>query len=128
MALVIGSAAANAGMSKAIYDQVNLLLSPPLQKAVDDATGDAKVQAQQVLDAAREGWKKLAFAVATGVVTHLLSNLEVAGVRCQGSVSAAVSGQTGAANPGPHPHAVNLTATQNAVSFTQSNDGTGRVR
>jgi hypothetical protein len=128
MALVIGSINADTGMSKAIYDQVDALLSPPLQEAVDNATGDAKPKAQEALDAARDGWKKLAFAVATGVVNHVLSNMEVVGVQTRGNVNASVSGQTGPAPPAAHPHAVALSATQNNVTFTQSNDGTGRVR
>jgi hypothetical protein len=114
MALVIGDVTAAAGMTKAVYDQVDALLSPPLQKAVDEAT-DAKVKdsAQKALDAARDGWKKLAFAIATGVVQHLLANLEVAGVQTSGTVTATVQGQV---------------ATAVGVTFTQSNDGTGRLR
>ncbi len=113
MALVIGSSAADAGMSKAIYDQVDALLAPPLKKAVDDATGGAKGKAQEALDAAREGWKKLSFAIATGVVNHILTNMEIAGIQARGDINAAVSGQA---------------ATQSGVTFVQSNDGTGRVR
>ena len=128
MALVVGSVNADTGMSKAIYDQVDALLSPPLQDAVDNASGDAKVKAQEALDAARDGWKKLAFAVATGVVGHILSNMEIVGVQTRGNVNASVSGQTGPAAPAAHPHTVALSATQTSVTFTQSNDGTGRVR
>jgi hypothetical protein len=128
MALVIGSAAADAGMAKAIYDQLDRLLAPPLQKAVDDASGAAKVKAQEALDAARDGWKKLSFGISTGVVTHLLANLEVAGIQARGNLSVPVSGQTGTAAPSSHQHTVSLSATQNAVTFTQSNDGTGHVR
>jgi hypothetical protein len=128
MALVIGSAAADTGMSKAIYDQVDVLLAPPLQHAVDAATGEAKAKAQEALDAARDGWKKLSFAISTGVVNHLLASLEVRGIQVQGNVNAAVSGSTSSVSPGPHQHTISLPATQNAVSFIQSNDGTGRVR
>jgi hypothetical protein len=128
MALVIGSVAADAGMSKAIYDQVDALLSPPLQQAVDHATGDAKTKAQEAPDAARDGWKKLSFAIATGVVDHIVANLEITGIQTRGDVSATVSGQTGPAPPGPHLHAVSLSATQSGLTFTQSNDGTGRVK
>jgi hypothetical protein len=128
VALVIGSVNADAGMSKAIYDQVDALLSPPLQEAVDNAEGPAKAKAQEALDAARDGWKKLSFAVATGVIGHVLSNMEVVGVQTRGNVNAQVTGQTGPAAPGPHPHAVSLSATQNNLTLTQSNDGTGRVR
>jgi hypothetical protein len=115
-------------MSKAIFDQMDALLSPPLQAAVDGATGEPKVKAQEALDAARDGWRKLSFAIATGVIDHILSNMEVFGIQTRGNVSASVSGATAPAPPGPHPHTVSLSATQNNVTFTQSNDGAGRVR
>jgi hypothetical protein len=79
---------------------------------VDAASGDAKTAAQAALDAARDGWRKLAFAVAAGIIAHLVDNLEIRGVRTTGDVNATVSGQT---------------ATQPGVTFVQSNDGTGRV-
>jgi hypothetical protein len=128
VALVIGSVNADSGMSKAIYDQVDALLSPPLQAAVDEATGPAKPKAQEALDAARDGWKKLSFAIATGVIGHVVSNMEVVGVQTRGNVNASVSGSTGAAPPGPHAHTVALSASQNSLTLTQSNDGTGRVK
>lgn len=128
MALLIGSVNADAGMSKAIYDQVDALLSPPLQAAVDGATDAARPNAQEALDAARDGWRKLAFAIATGVIGHVLSNMEVFGVQTRGNVAAPVSGVTGPAAPGPHPHTVSLTASQPNLTLVQSNDGTGRVR
>ena len=99
MALIIGSVNADSGMSKAIYDEVDALLSPPLQAAVDEATDAAKPKAQEALDAARDGWKKLSFAIAKGVIGHTVSNLEVVGVQTRGNVSASVSGSTGAAPP-----------------------------
>lgn len=113
MALQIGSENANVGMSLAIYLMMDQQLSPPLQKAVDDAIGDAKPKAQEALDKAREGWKKLSYAIATGVIEHITANMEVFGIKTQGIVSAAVTGNT---------------AVQNNVIFTQNNDGTGRVR
>jgi hypothetical protein len=129
MTLVVGSVNADSGMSKAIYDQIDPLLSPPLKQAVDAASGDPKVKAQEALDAARDGWKKLAFAIATGVIGHILSNMEVTGIVTKGNIAASVSGATAPApGPGPHPHTVSLTASQSDVTFTQSNDGTGRVK
>jgi hypothetical protein len=128
VALAVGSVSADSGMSKAIYDQMDALLSPPLQAAVDGASGPAKAKAQEALDAARDGWKKLSFAIATGVVTHILSSLEVVGVETRGNVGASVSGSTGTAPPGPHSHSVSLGATQTSLTLTQSNDGPGRVR
>lgn len=127
MALIAGSVAADSGMSKAIYDQVDLLLSPPLQKAVDQATGDAKVKAQQALDGARDGWRKLSFCIATGVISHLKSNLEINGVQTSPTVNAPVDGQTGPAPPNQHQHQVSLAAAQVGIKFSQINNGTGLV-
>lgn len=100
MPLQIGDVGAGSGLTKAIYDQLDTLLSPPLQD--DPAT----------LAAARDGWRRLAFAVATGVVRHLVDNLEVRGVQTAGSITAPVA---------------NGVATQANVTFSQSNSGTGRV-
>jgi hypothetical protein len=127
MALEIGTVNAESGMAKAIYDQLDALLSPPL-KAAADAPG-APPQAKAALDAARDGWKKIAFAVATGVITHVKANMEIAGVQAAGDVAASGSALTGTVpGPGPHAHPVTLTATQSQVTFRQSNDGTGHVR
>jgi hypothetical protein len=127
MALTIGSPAADAGLSQDIYTQLDLLLSPPLQEAVDNAADNAKPGAQAALDAAREGWKKLAFAVASGVVGHLVANLEIGGVTVAGTVTVPVSGNTVSAAPGPHVHGVSITPAV-AVTLTQNNDGKGRVK
>ena len=62
MPLQIGDVGAGSGLTKAIYDQLDTLLSPPLQ---NDAT---------TLASARDGWRKLAFAIATGVVQHVLAH------------------------------------------------------
>jgi hypothetical protein len=115
-------------MDEIIYEALDELLSPPLQKAVDDAQGDAKAMAQEALDGARDGWKKLSFAIARGVIGHITSNMEIHGIQTRGSVSATVQGNTGFADPGNHRHAVNLSSQASNVTFTQSNDGTGRVR
>jgi len=117
MALEAGSKTADAGMSRAIYDQLDALLAGPLQDAVHDAevAGDAKLQAaaQEALDSAREGWKKLSFAIAAGVVNHIRTNLEITGIQARGDINASVSGQA---------------ATQSGVTFIQSNNGTGLVQ
>jgi hypothetical protein len=127
MALDPGSVAADSGMAKAIYEQIDPLLSKPLQDAVDKATGDAKVKAQQALDAARDGWRKLSFCIATGVISHLKSNLEINGVQISPAANAPVDGQTGPAPPSQHQHQVSLAAAQIGITFKQSNDGTGLV-
>jgi hypothetical protein len=127
VALEIGTENADSGMAKAIYDQLDALLSPPLKAAAE--APDARPQARAALDAARDGWKKIAFAVATGVITHVTANMEIAGVQTTGDVAASGSGLTGTVpGPGPHAHPMTLTATQAQVTFRQSNDGTGRVR
>jgi hypothetical protein len=115
-------------MAKSIYEKMDEVLAPPFVAAVAAAQGTAKVQAQNTLDAARAGWRRLSFAIATGVVDHVVANLEVVGVRTRGDVAAAASGSTPAVPPGPHVHAIELTAQQSGLTFVQSNDGTGRVR
>jgi hypothetical protein len=128
VALEIGSVTADSGMTRAIFDQVDALLAPPLVAAVDDAPEAAKPAAQAALDGARDGWRKLSFAIATGVIGHLRTNLELRGVQARGDVSASVSGSTGPAAPAAHVHPVALSATQNAFTVAQSNNGTGLVR
>jgi hypothetical protein len=128
MALVIGSANAESGMSQAIYQVMDAQLSPPLQAAVDSAEGPAKTEAQKALDGARAGWKKLSFAIASGVIGHLTANLEISGITVQGNLTTSVVGKTGLADPGNHQHGVSLSGVANNVVFTQNNDGTGRIR
>ncbi|MCI9870544.1 hypothetical protein [Arthrobacter humicola] len=128
MAMVIGSADAQSGMSKEIFEQMDILLSPALLEAVDAAAGDAKVKAQEALEAAREGWKQLAFAVATGVVMHLTRNVEISGIQTTGDVAANVAGQAVPAPPGPHTHQISLTATQQGVTFNQSGNVNGHLK
>ncbi|HKY35568.1 MAG TPA: hypothetical protein VJN18_06510 [Polyangiaceae bacterium] len=77
MALSVGNEQANSGMSKAIYDKLNELLSP-------------KIPTDKLPDV-QEGWQQLAFAVATGVVAHLLENLEIKQLEVSGSVSLPVA-------------------------------------
>jgi hypothetical protein len=78
MAIDIGDSGALGGMTKDIYEKLNELLSP---KVPPDA-----------LPAAQSGWKEIAFAVATGVVTHLLAHLEVTGLTVSGSANLTVAG------------------------------------
>ncbi|SRR6266496_992820 len=117
MALQIGDQGATSGMTKAIYDQMRAVLEDGLSGLDEDKKAPI-----------RDNWKKTAFAVAKGVVDHIVANMEIVGVTCQGNISAGVSGNTGAAPPAAHVHAVSLTGTQDNVVFTQNNDGTGRVR
>lgn len=115
--LIIGDATATEGMTKAIYDNLQSVLEPDLVDISED---------KRVL--IRESWKKLSFAIATGVINHILSNMEIIDIKTQGNISANVSGQTGLTLPGPHQHSISLSAIQNTVVFTQSNDGIEHVR
>ena len=127
MAMTIGTTEADQGMSKEIFTQMDLLLAPPLQKAVDDATGDAKAVAQEALDKARTNWKQLAFAIANGVINHVTANMEIKEIQTTGNVAATVNGVSGPAPPGPHVHPVGLSATQQSVTFNQSGSTSGHV-
>lgn len=117
MALQIGDQNATSGMTKAIYDQMRAVLEDGLSGLEEDKK-----------ESIRASWKKTAYAIATGVIEHLKSNMEIHEIRCAGDVNTTVSGSTGPAPPGPHVHTANLTGTQSDVVFTQNNDGTGHVR
>lgn len=84
MALEIGDEGATSGMAKAIYDKLNELLKTPVPP--EDLANAQKV------------WKQLAFGIATGVVTHLLSNLEVAGLGVAGQVTLPIAGPNASGN------------------------------
>ena len=84
MALTIGDSSASDGMTKAIYDKLNEVLSPAVP-ASD-------------LAHAQDGWKKLAFAIATGVVNHIVSNGEIQGLAVGGSASLAVANNVASGN------------------------------
>lgn len=99
-------------MSYLIYNELNQLLSPPLQESVS----------VEQLDEVRTGWKKLAYAIAKGVIEHLKSNLEIYGIETQGDL--AITGNTNMTNS--HLHALDFSIPQ--VSFNQSNEGIGHVK
>jgi hypothetical protein len=117
MALQAGDQNATSGMAKAIYDHLVAVLEADLSGLEDEKKAPI-----------REGWKKTAFAVASGVIEYLVANIEIVGVTCRGNISASVTGSTDPAAPAAHAHSVSLTGTQSNVVFTQNNDGTGRVR
>jgi hypothetical protein len=127
MPLDIGSASASIGMSKAIFEELDNQLSPPLQDAINDAIGNAKYELQKALEEARKGWQKLAYAIAKGVIGHILLNMEIVGIKTSGDVMTTVQGNTTPASFDNHQHTVSGTGVQLALEFAQSNDGPGHV-
>ncbi len=116
MSLNPGNASATSGMAQSIYDH----LRPALEESME--------LSEEELEPVRESWQKMSHAIAEGVIEHLLANLEVHGIETRGNVGAAVSGTTGAADPASHTHAISLNGVASDVTFTQNNDGTGRIR
>jgi hypothetical protein len=78
MAMQIGDDQAGSGMAKDIFDQIDLVMQPTIPPAN--------------LPDARKGWRKLAFAVASGVITHIKNNMEISGIQAQGNVTTTVTG------------------------------------
>ncbi len=101
MGLEIGNITASSGMSKAIFDQLNTILSPPLNGT-----------SPEDMETIRNSWRNLAFAIAAGVIEHIKLNMVIKEITTQGNISATVSGNT---------------ATQENVVFIQNNDGTGLI-
>ena len=120
MALQYGTSTQLEGMSHAIYLEMDALLSPLF--------GENEESLEKSLNDAREGWKKLSFAIAKGVIDHIKENMEICGIETQGDIATTVEGKTGEAAPDNHRHSVDLSGTQTDVVFTQSNDGTGLVK
>ncbi|MBE9534496.1 MAG: hypothetical protein IMF03_05795 [Proteobacteria bacterium] len=118
-----------AGMTLTVYTEIDSQLSPPLKDAINNAqSANEKKAAEDALKDARETWKKLSYAVAKGVIEHIMTNMEIRGIETQGNVNTTVEGKTDRADPGNHQHDVDLLGEQIDVVFTQSNDGTGRVK
>jgi hypothetical protein len=87
MALDAGDANASSGMGNAIYEAL-------------DAALKGSIPAAQ-LPPVEKGWRTLAAAIATGVVSHLTANMEIVGITTSGTlgsdgktVSATESGST----------------------------------
>jgi hypothetical protein len=80
MAMQVGDEQASSGMAKDIYDQMDQIMKPtdPIPPAS--------------LEEMRKGWKKLAFAVASGVITHIKNNMEISGIQGKGDVTTTVTG------------------------------------
>jgi hypothetical protein len=60
--LNIGNAEATSGMAQNIYRAIDEVLRPPMEEG--DVPADAIQQSQ-------EAWKKLGYAIAAGVISHL---------------------------------------------------------
>ena len=114
MALEIGNLTATAGMTKAIYDQIRANIEPGL----DDL-------GEEELVPIRDGWKKLAHGIATGVIEHLLSSLEIRDVETRGTVTVSLGGFTATANS--HRHGAGTLEGSQTVTFQQINEGTGLI-
>ncbi len=102
MALDIGNPAATTGMTKAIYDEMENVMESSLEGLEPD-------KAEPI----RDGWRKLAHAVATGVVEHIRDHAEVVEVITRGDISATVAGDT---------------ATQTDVAFSQADGAPGGIQ
>lgn len=84
MALQAGDQTATAGMTKAIFDKLDETLGPGIESL-------SPADKEKV----REGWRKLAFAIAGGVVAHIAANMEIFGIQV------GVQTATGATQTGP---------------------------
>jgi hypothetical protein len=104
MALSAGDSKASSGMSKAIYDQLNTLLSPSIPAAT--------------LPQSQTSWQQLAFAIATGVVQHIVSNMEINNIQTGGAISVSISQVNGAAATG---------TAGGSVTLNQSGSTSGHV-
>ncbi|MBA3894068.1 MAG: hypothetical protein H0X69_10295 [Gemmatimonadales bacterium] len=106
-----------AGMSRQIYEEIDTLLSPLLEEAIDRAPdGSVREVAVRALEAARGSWQKLAYAIAAGVVTHLQANLEVWNAETDTAPTLTVGGRTGTTSGHAHP-AGDLTVTLEGFTF-----------
>jgi hypothetical protein len=105
VALQPGDVSASAGMSLTIYTHMNDVLK-------DGVPPDTLPKAQ-------ESWKKLAFAIASGVIEHLKSNMEITGIQGQATANLTVAGSVAGT-------AVSGTAT-GSITTSQSSPFTGHV-
>jgi len=87
-------------MSKAIYDQLDGLLSPAIPPTPPDT-----------LAKARASWKQLAFAIASGVVQHLQTKMDIQNIQAGGSITLGITQVNGAAATGTATGTVTLNQT-----------------
>jgi hypothetical protein len=69
MPLKAGDETASDGLAKAIFDNLKAVLGPSLESSGAD------------MDEVSAGWKKLSYAIAAGVVNHLVANMEIYGIQ-----------------------------------------------
>ncbi len=112
MALIIGDESASQGMSKSIYDKISDVMEP-----IDGVSGEG-------LEDVRNSWRKLAFAVATGVVEHIKSNMEISGVEVSINDVSTTVNVTTSCSSGPGTGAGTGSGT---ATGQQSNDGIGHI-
>ncbi|MBU0908826.1 MAG: hypothetical protein KKA54_02820 [Proteobacteria bacterium] len=112
MGLIIGDENATQGMTKAIYDKIRQVMEPI------DGTSE-----EQMTDI-RSSWKKLSFAIAHGVVSHIKSNMEIKKIKTIDKVS--VQGTTGTATPSAHSHTVAIAAEDADLEFIETNYQAGQ--
>ena len=118
MALKAGNRKASEGMSKVIYQEIkNLFLAHFIDIDIKE----------EDLNKIHEGWQRLSYAIAKGVIEHIIENMEIIKVQTKGNVNTTVEGTTKRSGGG-HRHKVNLTGEELNVVFTQSNDGKGLVK
>jgi hypothetical protein len=110
MALVKGDITASGGMAKTIYDKLQEVFLPAAAASGVD------------MDKFQETWQKLAYAIASGVIDHITTNMGIKGITTKGGEDTKTTSDS--ANGGiSHSHNVPL----KDVVFTQNNDGTGHV-
>lgn len=114
MSLNIGNTQATSGMSRAIYQELENLVEPQFSGMKEED-----------LNKVREGWQKLAYAIAKGVVEHIKSNMEIKDIHTKGDVTTHIDLYTSTVSY--HKHRVNKDVTASDITFTQSDDGTGHV-
>lgn len=110
MAMQIGDVTATGGMAQAIYDQIRANLEPELEPLEEAARVPI-----------REGWQKLAHAIATGVVTHVREHLQARDPESPTDAAPVldVAGATASAEGGAaHSHAAgSLTVALETIAF-----------
>lgn len=114
MAMLVGDFNENPGMAKAIFDALEDALEETLEDAVEDG------MPPEDLDKLRSNWQKLASAIATGVINHLKSNMEIHGIEASGPVTTDVTVTVGGAEGSG--------TGVGAVTTEQSGATTGHVR